>query len=84
MNFTKCHTHLILTTEQAYYLEYLNITDGASTVDPCLDGCSSPEIDLPYDFPFGGYYHKTAYVRQNNLAFLVLFTRSFCHLNCFL
>ena len=62
-----CHsTFIIITTEQAYYLEYLNITDIANVVQPCLNGCSSPEIILPYDFPYGGYYHQTAYVRHTH------------------
>ena len=30
------------------------------------DDCTSTKIDLPDDFPFGGYFHDTAYVRKQN------------------
>ena len=52
-------------TEQNYYLEFLEHSDLAGVVDRCSDGCSSPEIILPYDFPFGGYFHETAFVSRS-------------------
>ena len=72
---------ILFTTEQAYYLEYLDIVDGASEVEPCSDGCSSPEIELLYDFPFGGYYHKTAYVRKSRLAFNFIVSHPFYYMS---
>ena len=51
--------------EQAYYLEFMEHSDLASSsgvVEPCSDGCTSSEIVFPYDIPFGGYFHRTAFV----------------------
>ena len=61
-----CTTLHLYTTEQAYYLEYLDVSDGAEEIEPCDDGCSSSEIALPFNFPFGNYYHRSAYVRQTH------------------
>ena len=61
---------LFIFIEQAYYLEFLKHNDSASSsgvVEPCSDGCSSSEIVFPYDFPFGGYFHQTAFVRWSIL-----------------
>ena len=66
-------------TEQAYYLEYLDISDGAGVIEPCSDGCSSPEIILPYDLPFGGYFHKTAYVRMPSSVCRIVVTYYHVH-----
>ena len=60
------HYSHLYTTEQAYYLEYLDVSDGAEEIEPCDDGCSSSEIALPFNFPFGNYYHRSAYVRQTH------------------
>ena len=57
--------HCPLLLEQAYYLEFLehnNLVSSSGVVEPCSDGCSSSEIVFPYDFPFGGYFHQTAFV----------------------
>lgn len=53
------------TTEQTYYLKFLEYSDSATykgSVEPCSGGCSSSDITLPYNFPFGGYFHQTAFV----------------------
>ena len=56
----KLTTHF--TVEQAVYLEFLPHTATVNnTLDPCV-GCSSDEIVLPYNFPFGGYFHEKAFV----------------------
>ena len=51
-------------SEQAYYLEYLELGNDANVLEQCDDGCSSSEIRLQEEFPFAGYYHQNAYVRQ--------------------
>ena len=51
-------------TEQLLYLQFLEPADTSiysGTLEPC-DDCTSSEIVLPADFPFGGYFHQTAYV----------------------
>ena len=55
--------HFIPAAQNAY-LPFLNHTDTniASDILLSCDDCSSLEIVLPYDFPFGGYYHQSVYV----------------------
>ena len=57
------NTHFIPAAQNAY-LPFLNHTDTNIASDSLLscDDCSSLEIVLPYDFPFGGYYHQSVYV----------------------
>ena len=45
--------------EQAYYLPFL--IDIPNMLESC-DNCTSEEIVLPFELPFGGYFHKTAFV----------------------
>jgi hypothetical protein len=55
--------------EQTVYLPFFEPTDtyvDSGVLDSC-DDCTSPEIFLPENFPFGGYYHQTAYVDTNGL-----------------
>ena len=53
-----------LTIAQDSYLDFLPHTTTTITAGflQACDDCSSPEITLPGDFPFGNYYHQTAYV----------------------
>ena len=52
---------MIFCTEQMVYLSIL--PSGVDTVTlPSCDDCSSEQIMLPSDFPFGGYYHQSAFV----------------------
>ena len=51
-------------TEQAVYLGFLphtNTSISSGMLETC-DDCTSYEITLPGDFPFGGYFHQAAYV----------------------
>ena len=53
---------LIVSTAQQTYLQWLNHTEvNAGQVDAC-DDCSSEEIQLPVDVPFGNYYHNSIHV----------------------
>ena len=55
---------LCLSSDQASYLEWLTHTGvNAGQVEAC-DDCSSDEILLPVDVPFGNYYHNSIYVSQ--------------------
>ena len=57
---------LIFLVEQTVYLPFFEPTDtfvDSGVLDSC-DDCTSPEIFLPENFPFGGYYHQTAYVKH--------------------
>lgn len=49
---------------QAAYLPFLehNSTSISDDVLLSCDDCSSLEISLPSDFPFGGYFHQSIYV----------------------
>ena len=54
-------------TEQTIYLPFFdstNITAIDGGVLEICDDCSSSEILLPEDFPFGGYFHQTAFVKH--------------------
>lgn len=64
------HTHILniicspTIAEQVVYLEFLphtNTSISSETLEAC-DDCTSYEITLPGDFPFGGYFHQAAYV----------------------
>ena len=58
--------HAFIHAEQANYLQFLPHADTRSdygTLQIC-DDCTSSKISLPDDFPFGGYFHDSAYVRQ--------------------
>ena len=50
---------------QISYLDFFDHT--MTTINsgflPSCDDCISDAITLPGDFPFGNYYHQTAYVR---------------------
>ena len=55
---------------QDSYLEWLEPTGlNAGTVVPC-DDCSSDEIFLPVQFPFGNYYHSSVYVSHSEYLLL--------------
>ena len=43
------------------FLEHTNTSIASGTLLSCQH-CSSQEITFPSDFPFGGYYHQSAYV----------------------
>ena len=63
---------LIVSTAQATYLEWLAHTEvNAGQVDAC-DDCSSEEIQLPVNVPFGNYYHNSIYVSTIVTSILVL------------
>ena len=50
------------TTEQSTYLGFLSFGSSSDGTLEACDDCTSSEITLPGDFPFGGYFHQTAYV----------------------
>lgn len=56
---------LLFSLAQNSYLDFLGHTNTFinSGYLPNCDECISPEITLPGEFPFGNYYHQTAYVR---------------------
>ena len=55
---------MVFVSAQTDYLPFLNHTDTYIDTGDLLscDDCSSLEIPFPSDFPFGGYFHQSAYV----------------------
>jgi hypothetical protein len=61
------YTESTFVTKEPEQTAYLVLNPVEPTfLEPC-DDCSSEEIALPSDFPFGGYYHQSAFVSTNGL-----------------
>ena len=61
---------------QESYLEWLSHTGvNAGEVEAC-DDCSSEEIQLPVNVPFGNYYHNSVYVSEPYSLFINYITHS--------
>lgn len=70
----------VYSTEQFVYLPFLNHSDtniNSGNLDPC-DDCSSVQIVFPYDLPFGGAFHRSAYVSWLCRHLIQLCKRSLC------
>ena len=65
LNFTAQTAYLVLNPVEPTFLE------------PC-DDCSSEEIVLPSDFPFGGYYHQSAFVSVDIILFVPVKVSNYC------
>ena len=54
---------LIYIAQNSYldFFGHTTTTISSGFLQSC-DDCISPEISLPGDFPFGNYYHQSAYV----------------------
>lgn len=60
------HSVSVHNPAQNSYLDFFNHTTttiSSGNLQGC-DDCISQAITLPGDFPFGNYYHQTAYVRN--------------------
>lgn len=59
--------------EQTAYLQFLSSGVTSTTLQSC-DDCTSAEITFPDVFPFGGYFHRSAYVSIYVLQSITFFT----------
>ena len=65
-HISSSHSFSILIVAQNEFLEFLAHTNTSINNGILLscEHCGSVEIPFPSDFPFGGYYHQSAYVRK--------------------
>ena len=60
---------ILLSIAQTSYLPWLEHTGvNAGELEAC-DDCSSGEIQLPVDVPFGNYYHSSIYVSAQSSSY---------------